>query len=115
MNASSRFLASSQIVQNVKAIEDMRELLLQEHSLTIKVCLRCSVGPCSAAECCQPTACIRSNPLYRVMQFTITAWHRVLDPFQAARLLVQVHRNLYGTDVSALSTAYQPPWCSVIS
>ena len=24
------------------------------------------------------------------MQFTITAWHRVLDPFQAARLLVQV-------------------------
>ena len=36
MNASSRFLASSQIAQNVRAIEDMRDLLLQEHSLTIK-------------------------------------------------------------------------------
>jgi hypothetical protein len=36
VNASSRFLASSQIAQNVRAIEDMRDLLLQEHSLTIK-------------------------------------------------------------------------------
>jgi hypothetical protein len=35
VNASSRFLASSQIAQNVRAIEDMRDLL-QEHSLTIK-------------------------------------------------------------------------------
>ena len=40
VNASSRFLASSQIVQNVRAIEDMRDLLLQEHSLTIKVSSR---------------------------------------------------------------------------
>ena len=47
VNASSRFLASSQIVQNVKAIEDMRELLLQEHSLTIKVCSWRTVVHCS--------------------------------------------------------------------
>ncbi len=62
MNASSRYLASSQIVQNVKAIEDMRELLLQEHSLTIKACLCCTKAPCSATECFLPMACNGSFP-----------------------------------------------------
>ena len=61
VNASSRYLASSQIVQNVKAIEDMRELLMQEHSLTIKVCLCCTTTPCSAAECFQPWPAIAQS------------------------------------------------------